>query len=312
MRALVVGAGIIGLTSAIRLREAGVDAHVWARELPPDTTSAVAAALWYPYRAQPYDRVTAWGAATYGVLSELAAVPGSGVSLRLGRELFREPAPEPWWRAAVPEFARCGRRDLPDGYADGYRFPAPVVDMSVHLPWLAQRLAALGGTVRRRAISALGEGRPHADVVVNCTGLGAREVAGDASLLPVRGQVVRVGQVGVTEWLLDEAHPEGILYIVPREREVVLGGTADEGAESTAPDAAVAESILARARRMVPELRGAPVRSHAVGLRPVRTHVRLEREDGDAGAVVHCYGHGGAGVTLSWGCAAEIVRLVTG
>ncbi|MGH3343304.1 MAG: FAD-dependent oxidoreductase [Carbonactinosporaceae bacterium] len=312
MRALVIGAGVVGLTSAIRLREAGVDAHVWARALPRDTTSAVAAALWYPYRAQPYDRVTEWGAATYGVLSGLAAVPGSGVSLRLGRELFREPAPDPWWRAAVPEFGRCRPGDLPPGYTDGHRFPAPVVDMSLHLPWLVERLAALGGTVRRRAISALEEARPHADVVVNCTGLGARELVGDDCLLPVRGQVVRVAQVGLTEWLLDEGHPDGILYVVPREREVVLGGTADEGAESTSPDAATAEAILARAIRAVPELRAAPVRGHAVGLRPVRTQVRLEREDGAAGAVVHCYGHGGAGVTLSWGCAAEVTALVTG
>ena len=62
MRAIVVGAGVVGLTAAVRLREAGIDANVVAREEPPETTSAVAAALWYPYRALPAERVTAWSA----------------------------------------------------------------------------------------------------------------------------------------------------------------------------------------------------------------------------------------------------------
>jgi D-amino-acid oxidase len=55
----------------------------------------------------------------------------------------------------------------------------------------------------------------------------------------------------------------------------------------------------------VPELRDARVLRHKVGLRPARPAVRLER-DGD---VVHCYGHGGAGVTLSWGCAEDVAAL---
>ena len=56
----------------------------------------------------------------------------------------------------------------------------------------------------------------------------------------------------------------------------------------------------------MPALAGATVLRHQVGLRPARPVVRLERE----GDVVHCYGHGGAGVTLSWGCADEVVALV--
>ena len=61
----------------------------------------------------------------------------------------------------------------------------------------------------------------------------------------------------------------------------------------------------------MPALRGARVLDDAVGLRPARPAVRLEAEALDGGTVVHCYGHGGAGVTLAWGCADEVVRLVT-
>jgi D-amino-acid oxidase len=83
-----------------------------------------------------------------------------------------------------------------------------------------------------------------------------------------------------------------------------------EGATGTEPDPEVEAAILARACALVPELRGQPVLSRAVGLRPGRPTVRLERLDVGGRPVVACYGHGGAGVTLSWGCAAEVASLV--
>ena len=127
------------------------------------------------------------------------------------------------------------------------------------------------------------------------------------TLTGVRGQVVRVADPGLAGWTLDEDHPDGMVYVVPRGTDVVCGGTARRRRrERPRPDPAEAERILARCRALVPELADAPVLGHAVGVRPVRTAVRLER----AGDVVHCYGHGGAGVTLSWGCADEVVRLV--
>jgi D-amino-acid oxidase len=295
MRAIVVGAGVVGLTTAVCLREAGVQADVVARELPLDTTSAVAAALWYPYRALPAERVTAWSAATYEQLARLAGVPGSGVRMRVGTELLAPGAPDPWWRAAVPDLRRT---------AEGLRFTCPAVDMSVHLPWLQARLRALGGTLERRTIGALDE--LDADVVVNCAGLGARELAADDSLVAVRGQVVRVAAPSVEEWLLDQSDPERLVYVVPRERDVVLGGTADEGTEDREPDPATSAAIHARCAALVPALRDAPVVGVALGLRPARPSVRLEAE----GPIVHCYGHGGAGVTLAWGCAVEVAVLL--
>ena len=295
MRAVVVGAGVVGLTTAVRLREAGVDAHVVARDEPLGTTSAVAAALWYPYRALPAERVTAWSAQTYAALAELAGVAGSGVRMLAGTERLAPDAPDPWWREAVPGLERTG---------EGLRFVAPVVDMSIHLPWLVGRLRALGASVERRHVASFDE--LDADAVVNCAGLGARELAADASLVAVRGQVVRVAAPEVREWLLDQSDPRRLVYVVPRENDVVLGGTADEDAEDRAPDPATTDAIRARCAALVPALRDAPVVDVAVGLRPVRCAVRLEVE----GRVVHCYGHGGAGVTLAWGCAGEVAALL--
>jgi D-amino-acid oxidase len=301
--AIVVGAGVVGLTAAIRLREAGVAADVVARDPPLATTSAVAAALWYPYRALPRERVAAWSARGFEVLSALAATPGSGVRMRRGTEAVAPGAEDPWWRAAVPSFERTPA---------GYRFAAPVADMSVHLPWLVARLEALGGSLAIETLATLDAALARAPVVVDCSGLGARELAGDDGMLAVRGQIVRVEQTGVDEWYLDQSDPEHLLYVVPRERDVVLGGTAQEGDENRAADPATAAAIRARCAAAVPALRGARVLGEAVGLRPARPAVRLEAEARSSGTIVHCYGHGGAGVTLAWGCAEEVVALVAG
>jgi D-amino-acid oxidase len=223
--------------------------------------------------------------------------------MRWGTELVPAGAEEPWWRKAVPTFARAPK---------GWRFEAPVADMSVHLPWLVERLDALGGSVAIGALGGLDEAFARAPVVVNAAGLGARELAGDPALVAVRGQVVHVERPGVDEWLLDQSDPRDLLYVVPRERDVVvLGGTAQEADEDLRPAPATAAAIRARCEAAVPALRGARVVGEAVGLRPARPAVRLEAEARPGGTVVHCYGHGGAGVTLAWGCAEEVAMLAS-
>jgi D-amino-acid oxidase len=311
VRVVVVGAGISGLTAALRLTEAGHEVRVVAAAPPEATTSSVAAALWYPYRALPQEAVTRWAAGTFDVLAELVQSPGAGVRLRIGRELFLQQAPDPWWRDAVPSLDRVAAADLPAGYRDGYLLQVPVVDVSVHLPWLVALLLARGVRIAEQRLTALEQADPWADAVVDCTGLGAAALTGDDRLVPVRGQVVLVGQVGVDQWLLAQSEGEALTYVVPRERTVVLGGTADVGATDLHPDAATAAAVVERCAALVPALRDAPVLAHRVGLRPTRSSVRLEAGRlADGRPVVHDYGHGGAGVTLSYGCAADVVRLV--
>jgi D-amino-acid oxidase len=305
MRVVVVGAGVVGLSCAVRLAEAGHRVDVVARDLPLETTSSVAAALWYPYRAFPFERVTGWARTTYQELVRLAeSCPKSGVRTVPGTEVLHEATPDPWWREAVPGLERV--HALPDGYRDGWTFASPVVEMPVYLTWLRQRVEELGGTVTRLALTALPDaGRD--TVVVNACGLAGRSLAQDPSLTPVRGQVVYVAQFGLERWWLDGTGPT---YVVPRSHDVVLGGTAEEGSWDRRPDPAAAERILQRATRLVPGLADAEVVGHRVGLRPARPTVRLEEQRGLAGGrVVHCYGHGGAGVTLSWGCADEVLTL---
>lgn len=298
----MVGAGVVGLSCAVRLLEAGHRVDVLARDLPLETTSAVAAAFWYPYRAYPFERVAHWSAVGYRELERLAGVPDTGVRLVPGTEYHRRRVTDPWWRAAVPALTRVSALEAP--YVDGWTFVAPVVEMPLHLRWLATRVEELGGTVTRMALSAL---PTHGEVVVDASGLGARLLAQDGSVQPVRGQVVLVEQVGLERWALDG---DGPTYVVPRSHDIVVGGTDDEGSWSRTPDPATARELLDRAARLVPEVARARVLAHRVGLRPARPTVRLEAEQRGDVRVVHCYGHGGAGVTLAWGCADDVAGLV--
>jgi D-amino-acid oxidase len=308
--ATVIGCGVIGLTAAVRMREAGLDVRIVTAALPLETSSSVAAALWLPYKAYPEDRVLAWGRETFEVFEELTRVPESGVRMREGVEIWRQEVPDPWWASAVPGVRRCTEDELPPGYADGHAFVAPVAEMPVYLGYLLDRFTSSGGTVERRVVSSLEE-VADGGVVVNCAGLGARELVGDASMEPIRGQIVRVRNPGLERFVLDEENPDGVTYVIPRSTDCILGGTAEDGAWSTEPDSETAAAILERCEALEPRLAGAEVLEHKVGLRPGRPEIRLEREDVPQGPLrVHNYGHGGSGITLSWGCAGETLRLV--
>jgi D-amino-acid oxidase len=310
MDILIIGCGVSGLSCGIRLLEAGFSAQIWARDLPPRTTSNVAAAVWYPYKAYPEHLVVGWSAATYADFVQLAQVPETGVAQRAGIEIFPWIVEDPWWRAAVPGFRHATADELPDGYRDGYVFEAPVIEMPVYLGYLMRRFESLGGQIAVRPLASVDEAFAHYDRVINCAGLGARELIGDPTLAPIRGQVVRVAQVGIERFWLDDYGPGGITYIVPRANDCILGGTADEGSEDLTPDPATAAAIIARCVALEPRLRNAAILEHKVGLRPGRPAVRLEAEQWAPGKLlIHNYGHGGAGVTLSWGCAAEVLGL---
>lgn len=304
MRVIVVGAGVIGLSCAVRLAESGYDVAVFARDLPLETTSAVAAAIWYPFLSAPEDRVAAWSRASYEEFSKLAETEPS-VRLRQGREYLVDPTPTPSWANALLDLQRVG--SPPPGFKDGWSFTTPVIEMPVYLQYLVKRLEAAGGTLTRAALSALPTA---AAVVVNAAGLGARLTASDPTVTPVRGQVLTVEQPGITEWLIADRNPRDLTYVVPREHDVVIGGTNEPDSWDLSVNPQTAEELLARAAGLVPQLRKARILRHRVGLRPARPAVRCEAVQTGHQRIIHCYGHGGAGVTLSWGCADEVVELV--
>ncbi|MFF6860693.1 MULTISPECIES: FAD-dependent oxidoreductase [Streptomyces] len=307
---VVVGGGVIGLTTAVVLAERGRRVRLWTREPVERTTSVVAGGLWWPYRIEPVALAQAWALRSLDVYEELAARPEE-TGVRLSEGVLGETTPDEvgaWASARLP-----GLRAATAGEYAGVGLWArlPLVDMSAHLPWLRRRMVAAGGTVEDRAVSDLAEA--DAPVVVNCTGLGARDLVPDPSVRPVRGQLVVVENPGIHDWLVSADAGSGeTTYFLPQPGRLLLGGTAEEDAWSTEPDPAVAEAIVRRCAALRPEIAGARVLAHRVGLRPARDAVRLERAVlPDGRRLVHNYGHGGAGVTVAWGCAEEAARLAS-
>lgn len=308
--AIVVGCGVSGLSSAIRLAESGFSVTILARERTPNTTSDIAAAVWYPFRCGTADRGLAWSRRTFRVLRDLAKNPTTGVTLVEGIDLLPDAdADTPWWKDAVERFRAADRSEIPDASPAAWVFEAPVVAMPKYMTWLEAKAGSLGIAIETRTVESLEPLLDEASIVVNCTGLGARELTGDQTLVPIRGQVVRV-EPGHTRRFLQAGGGADLAYVIPREDCTVLGGTQDVGASDTTIQPETAEAIRSRCIALEPDLAHAKVLSHAVGLRPGRPEPRLESEQRDAGTIVHNYGHGGGGVTLSWGCAEEVVRRV--
>lgn len=271
-----------------------------------ETTSAKAAALVMPFAAQPADRIAAWTVRGIARLAELLDDASAGVRLVAGYEIHRGSTPELDWASFAPDALHGPAPDaFPPGITSAVRATMPLVDTSYHLHWLRRVGTAAGVEEVVRRVDSVEDGFEYGDLVVVATGLGTNELVPDAGLYPIQGQVVRVANPGGVPWLIDDRNPDGLLYVIPRIDEVVIGGTHIVGEYSVEPDPAVEAAILKRASAFFPWIADAPITSRAVGLRPGRDEVRLER----IGDVIHCYGHGGSGVTIAFGCAEDVVAL---
>jgi D-amino-acid oxidase len=344
-RALVIGAGVSGLTSALCLRRQGWQITVVAENFAPHVTSSVAGALWeYPpaicishQDEALLSRSKKWSLVSYQVFRELASNPNTGVFLRPAAFCFRKPIaelPEHFKKMnelkdKVREFMRDPALANAEGISphfgvrDVYSYTAPMIDTDAYLSWLIDELTQLDCRIETRKLTgqlheqALGLRREfQADLIVNCAGLGARELAND-DLFPLRGALIRARNDGRSIPRIERAYcvPLGqcknerdFVFIVPRGRNsLVIGGFAEPGEDDLTIDLRYGpiQSMLQRCVEFLPALKGIqiddaePVR---VGLRPMRRgDVRVEREPG--ARIIHNYGHGGSGVTLSWGCA---------
>lgn len=336
MHVLMIGAGVSGLTCGIALREAGYDVTIAAERRTPEVTSDRAGAVFTPFRAEGDERTRRWTRAGYEALCRLARDQGENAGLSIGplREYCFSPQPQqPWWSDLVAGFRRL---PAPPGYSDLLAADVPRMAMRRYLPWLEARFEReLGGRFIAAKIRTFDDAFAIAErcaarpggpmMVVNCAGLGARELARDDAVRPMRGQILHVeNHLNLIDCILEEGRGKTSTYIFPFPDYVVLGGTyeVDEWREVTDDEALAA--ILERCRNLLrvdghPEWRRLgekPIRALA-GLRPVRVRgstaeaIRLETESIAPGrTVVHNYGHGRAGVTFSWGCAPDVVALV--
>ena len=287
MRCTIVGAGVSGLSSGIRLLESGHDARIVSDKFSPETVSDVAAAIWYPFLVKPADRADTWGIVTYDVLESLCdSDPEAGVKMIDGREYLRSDVDPPRWSDDIAAFRILESSEIPDGYVFGWEFRAPAIDMHYYMPWLKNRFEDLGGTFEEGFVEDLGT--LGGDVVVNCVGLGARDLCDDQEVKPARGQIIFIEQdPGIGHF---DQQPETLTYTIPRTNVTVLGGTAqvgDWGLEIRDEDN---DLILSKVEAIWPDLDRSKIVGGTVGLRPSRTEVRLEEEFiGDTRAVSYTH-----------------------
>jgi D-amino-acid oxidase len=305
---VVVGGGVVGLTTALRLAEAGHRVRC-VRDVPAlDTVSALSGGLWFPYHVEPRDRVAGWGLTALARFTALANDPESGVAVREGVMVERGPA-DRWWLDGVSGWRDAAPDELPPGATAGVVARLPVVTMPVHLLWLEDRCRQAGAELAEDHVDDLAD--VAADVVVVAAGLRSAALVPGLEITPSRGQVALLANPGVEHWVVDDANPAGMTYVLPHPGWVVCGGTDSAGLVDDRPDPDVHEAIVARCRDAVPALREAEVLGSRVGFRPVAPSVSLEVLEVGGRVVVTNAGHGGAGVTVSWGCADEVVALVS-
>ena len=181
------------------------------------------------------------------------------------------------------------------------------MDTTIYLDYLAKRFEKAGGEIKGGVgFEKLEE--VEGDLVINCAGIGARKLAQDVDLEPHRGQVAIVPKIDNLERAI-VCDDEPLMYAIPRTNDCVFGGTNDVS-DDLNPDPATTKAIVAECSRVL-KIENPRVLRERVGLRPFRkSGVRLEKEKlSDGRTVIHNYGHGGAGFTMSWGCAENVLRI---
>ncbi|XP_043279126.1 D-aspartate oxidase isoform X2 [Venturia canescens] len=329
MNIAVIGAGVIGVSSAVAVQKAFPKSRVsiFADVFTPDTTGDGSAGLWGPFIIgdTPVTEFTRYGGATHRWLEHFWK---RGLAQEIGLSLIPvirvrrgEGFAMPEWKSEVYGAAELSQEELKKlsdehktNYRGGMRFVTYTVEPARLLPWLMKKFAAAGGIIQKMKINSFDElAKKGYDTVINCSGIGARELASDTSLLPVRGQVTRVEAPWALGVFIEEDSPGN--YIIPNIETVIIGGTATPNDYDTNIRATETNFILKGCSRISPALEDSKVVKHWCGLRPKRTKIRVEKEtrsteDGKIFEVIHNYGHGGAGVTVFWGCALRVVEIL--
>jgi D-amino-acid oxidase len=319
----IIGAGVSGLTCGIAFAERGYRTAIFAKDIGQQTTSGAAAAVWFPYHVEPAERVIPLALETYQALLDLARFPESGVSIIESRQFLRTGKIQiSDWAIALgaqrlssvatglwPVRDRAQRGGY--SFASGFSLLVPLMDTTIYLDYLAARFLEAGGEINANVrFEKLEDVDASFELMINCAGIGARELVQDVDVEPHRGQVAIMPRIeGLSCAIVCDDEP--LMYAIPRTNDCVFGGT-NEVSDNLAADSATTLQIVAECCHVL-NIDEPRVIAERVGLRPFRkSGLRLERARlRDGRTVIHNYGHGGAGFTLSWGCAREVLDMAT-
>lgn len=309
MEVTVVGSGIIGLTTATVFQQLGYSVRILTRDDCFNSTSAKAGAIWFPYSAAPADKVNHWSAISYDWYKALAEEAETGVQM-VDLLVLATPESDNNWINELPKEAvrKALPSELPAGFTEGFMARVPMIPPPVYLEYLQYNFLRNGGSIKYQTIQSADELAVISSPVINCTGLGAREICNDTSIFPIRGQILKAAPLP-GNCMVNSTLPGALSYVIHRKDAIILGGTDEAYNESLEVNPEDSRQILSRLEQLgyLPER--PEIIDTLVGLRPKRTVIRCE-QDAQFPNVFHNYGHGGAGFTTAWGCAEEIALLV--
>ena len=305
----IIGAGISGMSTAFLLMQKKHRIAVYSKAFSPNITSDRAAAFWFPYHVRNDRRGIGWCRTSYDYYKKLAKQKETGISIHQLIKVLRKgiEEEEPIWIDLMPEdsYRIMHANELSSNVAKGYDIQVPLIETQIFLPYLQMQLQQKGVQFIKKEINHFDELTGDNDIVINCSALGSVNLCNDESIIPVKGQVGLLAPKKDLPIYLDN---EKLLYIVPRKDAIIVGGTYEEGIETETTDPLVIERLLNNAYEVLPELKQQRVIGSWSGLRPHRPEVRVEHKEGTN--IIHNYGHGGSGFTLSFGCAEEVAGIV--
>lgn len=259
-RAIVVGAGVIGLSTARALQLRGWRVNIVTKDRIEDTTSHIAGGHFAPTAAGNVRGADAaflarLDAALQGSFDHFAVLAGKapGVSWRENYQLdepgtaARIPFYVERWPRWFPGARKLDTREHPFGNFTCFTYQALFIEPPCYLSALRDDFFASGGqmSVRvvasREALASL-----EAPLIVNCTGLGAKALLGDDNLIPVRGQLVLLEPDPRIDFCLHGGHADALTYLFPRSDALVLGGSFERGNANLDIDTGMTNAILQR------------------------------------------------------------------
>jgi glycine/D-amino acid oxidase-like deaminating enzyme len=258
-RCAVIGCGAVGLATARLLQRRGISVTIYAKDLPPYTTSNIAGGQWGPFTVFDSGRTTTAFAAQFDRARIVAwrlfqDLPGSEYGIRwienysLRDTPFTAPAPE-----QVRDVQDLGPREHPFPARYARRFTTMLIETSTYLSAMLREFFIAGGRVvvrdfaSRADLAAMDE-----PVVFNCTGLGARALFGDEELMPIKGQLTILLPQPEVDYI---TLPSSGLYMFPRSDGILLGGTQERGVWTLEPDTSAEARILDGHRRFFEAMR---------------------------------------------------------
>ena len=259
----VLGCGAVGLATARLLQQRGAEVTIYAKDLPPHTTSNIAGGQWSPTSVMDPARRTSESDARLARAARLShrsfqQLPGTEFGIRWIENyvLSDQPLREWWEHRLVPDLYPDERELRPDEHPfparHALRFTTLLVEPPVYLTAMVREVRLAGGRIVVRELQSRDEVRDLPEpVVLNCTGLGAKALFGDEELEPVRGQLTFLLPQGDVDYIVIA----GGLYMFPRRDGILLGGTFEHGDWSLEVNEETRQRIVAGHRELFQGMR---------------------------------------------------------